>query len=86
MHYHPRNTHCGFVLLIAKLPPQDDSLETQYYDDPDACDFSELTTINNVISGRKDVITLFWKNQLGVDVDVRGHSLCLIIYGHLYYL
>jgi len=76
-------TDCGFLSLIAKLHEEDDLLERQYHDDPDTCDFSELTVINNVVSGRKDVITLFWENMLGVDVDVRGHSLGLIIYGHL---
>jgi len=25
--------------------------------------------VENVISGRKDIVTLFWKNKLGVDVD-----------------
>ena len=26
--------------------------------------------VTNVISGHKDIITLFWENKLGVDVDV----------------
>jgi hypothetical protein len=27
--------------------------------------------VENVVSGRKDIITLFRENKLGVDVDVR---------------
>ena len=27
--------------------------------------------VKNVVSGRKDVVTLFWENKLGVDVEVR---------------
>ena len=50
----------------------DDSwLEAKYYRDPDACDLSKLLVVENVISGRKDIVTLFWENKLGVDVDVR---------------
>ncbi|KAF7771854.1 hypothetical protein Agabi119p4_6165 [Agaricus bisporus var. burnettii] len=33
------------------------------------CDLNELTLIENVICGRKDIIALFWENKLGVDVD-----------------
>ena len=39
--------------------------------DPDACDLSELMVVENVVSGRKDIVTLFWENKLGVDVEVR---------------
>ena len=46
-------------------------LENKYYQDPDACDLSELMVVENVVSGRKDIVTLFWENKLGVDVDVR---------------
>jgi hypothetical protein len=49
----------------------DPYLETKYYRDPDGCDLSELMVVENVVSGRKDIITLFWENKLGVDVDVR---------------
>ena len=45
-------------------------LERKYYDDPDSCDLSELMVVTNVISGRKDIVRLFWENKLGVDVDV----------------
>ena len=27
--------------------------------------------VENVVSGRKDIVTLFWENKLGVDVEVR---------------
>ena len=29
--------------------------------------------VENVVSGRKDIVTLFWENKLGVDVEVRIH-------------
>ena len=45
-------------------------LERTYDDDPDACDLSDLMVIENVISGHKDIIALFFANKLGVDVDV----------------
>ena len=48
----------------------DQELESKYYVDPDACDLSELTVVTNVVSGRKDIVDLFWENKLGVDVDV----------------
>jgi len=54
------------------LGSQDDQeLESKYYTDPDACDLSELMVVENVVSGRKDIVALFWENKLGVDVDVR---------------
>jgi hypothetical protein len=46
-------------------------LESKYYQDPDACDLSELMVVENVVSGRKDIVALFWENKLGVDVEVR---------------
>ena len=49
----------------------DQFLETKYYVDPDGCDLSELMVVENVVSGREDIITLFWENKLGVDVEVR---------------
>jgi hypothetical protein len=49
----------------------DQYLENKYYEDPDGCDLSELMVVENVVSGRKDIITLFWENKLGVDVEVR---------------
>ena len=27
--------------------------------------------VENVVSGRKDIVTLFWENKLGIDVEVR---------------
>jgi hypothetical protein len=47
-------------------------LESRYYQDPNGCDLSELLVAENVVSGRKDLIALFWENKLGVDVDVRS--------------
>ncbi|KAF8816776.1 hypothetical protein BYT27DRAFT_6377119 [Phlegmacium glaucopus] len=53
----------------------DYKLESKYYANPDACDLSELMVIQNVVSGRKDIIALFWENKLGIDVDVCIHLL-----------
>jgi hypothetical protein len=50
---------------------RDPWLESKYYQDPDACDLSELMVVENIVSGRKDIVTLFWENKLGVDVEVR---------------
>jgi hypothetical protein len=30
-----------------------------------------MMVVENVISGRKGIVTLFWENKLGVDVEVR---------------
>ena len=46
-------------------------LESKYYQNPEACDLSELMVVENIVSGRKDIVTLFWENKLGVDVEVR---------------
>ena len=45
-------------------------MERTYHKDPDACDVSDLMVVENVISGRKDIIALSFANKLGVDVDV----------------
>jgi hypothetical protein len=45
-------------------------LESKYYQDPDSCDLSELMVVENIVSGRKEIVTLFWENKLGIDVDV----------------
>jgi hypothetical protein len=34
-------------------------------------DLSEFIVVENVVSGRKDIVTLFWENKLDVDVEVR---------------
>jgi len=47
----------------------DHELEDKYYSDPDGCDLSELMTVENVVSGRKDIVALFWENKLGIDVE-----------------
>ena len=35
--------------------------------------------ITNVVSGRNDIVTLFWENKLGVDVDVCDNHFCALI-------
>ena len=52
-------------------------LENKYHEDPEACDLSKFMMVANVVSGHSNIVTLFWKNKLGVDVDI-GSSLCLI--------
>ena len=61
---------CAILNIHNKLS-EDSELESRYYQDPNACDVSELTVVENVVSGRKDIVTLFWENKLGVDVEVR---------------
>lgn len=60
-----------FFLCNPNKLSDDPWLESKYYQDPDACDLSELMVVENVISGRKDIVALFWENKLGVDVEVR---------------
>ena len=58
-------------------------LEWTYRDKPDTIDISEFMVITNVVSGRNDIITLFWENKLGVDVDVCDNHFCALILGVL---
>ncbi|KAF8816775.1 hypothetical protein BYT27DRAFT_7181214 [Phlegmacium glaucopus] len=71
-------TSCESDPLVATwvFPPflgyklsNDYTLESKYYVNPDACDLSELMVIQNIVSGRKDIVALFWENKLGIDVD-----------------
>ena len=57
-------------------------LEWTYRNKPDTIDFSEFMVVINVISGRNDIIALFWENKLGVDVDVCNYFLRLIFVGY----
>ena len=57
--------------IISNKLSDDPWLENKYYRDSDTCDISDLTVVENVISCRKDIVTLFWENKLGVDVEVR---------------
>ena len=61
------------ILITPNKLFDDPWLQSKYYDheDLDACDISDLMVVENVISGRKDIVTLFWENKLGVDVEVR---------------
>ena len=63
--------HFSVILFIYNKLSNDPWLEATYYADPDACDLSELMVAENFVSGRKDIVTLFWENKLGVDVEVR---------------
>jgi hypothetical protein len=45
-------------------------LHRTYIDTPDACDLSEFMVVTNTVSGRRDVVALFYENKLGIDVDV----------------
>ena len=59
------------IPIISNKLSDDPWLINKYYQDADACDLSEFMVVENVISGRKDIVTLFWENKLGVDVEVR---------------
>ena len=59
------------IIFMKLCRDSDPWLENKYYDDPEACDISEFMAVENVVSGRKDIVTLFWDNKLGVDVEVR---------------
>jgi hypothetical protein len=59
------------ILIVPNQLSDDQQLESKYYQDPDVCDLSELIVVENIISGRKDIVALFWENKLGVDVEVR---------------
>ena len=63
--------HIFCYLFIPNKLSHDPWLEATYFESPDACDLSELMVAENVVSGRKDIVTLFWENKLGVDVEVR---------------
>ena len=58
------------ILIIYNKLSDESELESRYYVDPDACDLSELMVVENVVSGHKDIIALFWENKLGIDIDV----------------
>jgi hypothetical protein len=55
-------------LLSTEKLSENPYLANKYHE---ACDLSEFMVVPNVISGREDIIILFWENKLGVDVDVR---------------
>ena len=63
--------HIFCYLFIPNKLSDDPWLEATYFESPDACDLSELMAAENVVSGRKDIVALFWENKLGVDVEVR---------------
>ncbi|KAF8675719.1 hypothetical protein AX14_005020, partial [Amanita brunnescens Koide BX004] len=58
--------------LSAKLP-NDSELEARHYEDSEACNLSELMVVANVPSGLKHIVTFFWENKLGIDVDDNYH-------------
>ncbi|KAF8624197.1 hypothetical protein AX17_007186 [Amanita inopinata Kibby_2008] len=58
-----------FPPFLGHKPSNDRELEREYYQNPNACDLSQFMVLENVISGRSDLIALFWENKLGVDVD-----------------
>ena len=49
-------------------------LDRTYIDNPDACDLSEFMVVTNTVSGRRDIVALFYENKLGIDVDVCIHE------------
>jgi hypothetical protein len=57
------------VVVVWQLS-DDPWLDRTYIDTPDACDLSEFMVVTNTVSGRRDVVVLFYENKLGIDVDV----------------
>jgi hypothetical protein len=75
VHYFVRLNLCLHSLwapLSIERLSDDPWLETKYRQNPDAV-LSKFIVITNVVSGRKDIVALFWENKLGVDVDVFNH-------------
>ena len=58
-----------YIIYGYKLS-SDQLLELKYQEDPNACDLSEFMVAENVVSGLKGIVSLFWDNKIGVDVDV----------------
>jgi hypothetical protein len=61
------------MLIFSAIPIIPDKLSDHPWQDFDAYDASGsgLMVVGNVVSGRKDIVTLFRENKLGVDVEVR---------------
>ena len=77
------NTYAAIVRLISLnswwLQVSDDPwIARTYHDNPDACDFSKFMVVTNTVSGRQDVVALFYENKLGIDVDVCIHEILTI--------
>jgi hypothetical protein len=63
------------VAVVLGQLSTDPWLETKLLENPDACDLSsEFMVVTNTVSVRQDLVTLFCKNKLGVDVDVCVHQ------------
>ena len=56
------------ILGYEKLSNLDPWQRNITYPDPD---LSEFMVVENVVSGRKDIVTLFRENKFAVDVEVR---------------
>jgi hypothetical protein len=69
------------IPIIPNKLSSDQFLRTSTMEDPDGCDLSELMVVENVVSGRKDIVTLFWENKLGVDVEVRNSPFQIVCCG-----
>jgi len=58
-----------FVVVVGKLS-DDQWLENTYHENPDVCGLDEFMVVTNTLLGCQDVVTLFYENKLGIDVDV----------------
>ena len=67
--------YVDILIIPTNKLSRDPWLESKYYQDPDACDLSELMVVENIVSGRKDIVILFWENKLGIDVEV-----CILVF------
>ena len=59
---------------VPRQQSSDHWLEIVYHENPDACDLSEFMVVTNTISGCEDLVTLFFQNRIGIDVDVCIHE------------
>ena len=64
----------GSYHMVAGQLSDDPWLDRTYHDNTDACDLSEFMVVANTVSGRRDVVDLFYDNKLGIDVDVCSHE------------
>jgi hypothetical protein len=59
---------------VAGKVSDDPWIDRTYHDNPDASDIGKFMVVTNTVSGRQDVVALFFDNKLGIDVDVCIHE------------
>ena len=61
-------------------------LQRTYLDNTDACGLDEFMVVTNTISGRRDIVDLFYDNKIGIDVDVCTHQTIYGTQSNLFFL